>query len=107
MNTPAITRSDIVKVDSDTYTYSWVGPVRHEGSWGATKATTEDCRITLHLTDGVVPYSMELEAGDDYADIGLESDGDMVDGYDGVMSFPPQAVAMLEALGYTVDEALK
>jgi hypothetical protein len=107
MNTQAIRHSDIVKVDSNTYTYSWVGPVRHEKSWGYTKATTEECRLTLRLTDGVVPSSMELEAGEEYVDIGLEFDGDMVDGYDGVMSFPPQAVAMLEALGYTVDESLK
>lgn len=108
MNTHKITRADIVKVNDDTYTYSWTGPVRTEGSWGSTKAVETPCRLTLHLRDGITPSSMELEAGDQYADIGLESfDGDTIDGYDGVMTFPPQAVAMLEALGYTVHEDLK
>jgi hypothetical protein len=101
-------KSNIITLNTHMLQYNWTGPVRMEGSWGATKPVTVPCSLTLHLDVHNRPTFLELEAGEEYAEIGLElDDQDTVTGYDGVMSFPPQAVEMLEALGYTVDADLK
>ncbi len=100
-------QSNIDTVTTDTYTYEWKGPVRLEGLWGSTKATMEDCSLTLHVTNKGETMFMELEAGDEFAEIGLEIFDGEVQGYDGVISFPPQAVEMFDAVGIKYDPSLK
>lgn len=84
---------------------TWTGPVRHEGSWGATSPTILTCELIIHRDENNRPSCAELLVGGHYeAEIGLEYDGNMLTGYDGVMSLPPQLAELLTREGITLDE---
>jgi hypothetical protein len=70
-------------------------------SLGTHKSTME-----IWETEGGVPQMIEWDIPDleETEHIGLEIDGKLVTGYDGVFELPTEAIEMLEALGYDCSE---
>jgi hypothetical protein len=89
--------------------YKWTGPLRYEGSWGSTTAApSARFELIAYPTTGRPEY-MELDVndGEDAETIGLEYDAHgTVTGYDGVMSIPLEALALLHTLGIPFDHDL-
>lgn len=60
--------------------------------------------IHLHTRDGeTTPCCAELEAGELYAEIGLEFEGNTLTGYDGVFDCPEEVLSMIRELGFTIN----
>lgn len=90
--------------------YRWTGPLRYEGSYGSTLAApSARFELTIYPTTGGRPEFLELDVndGEDGETIGLEYDAHgTVIGYDGVMTMPREALALLHALGIHFDHDL-
>lgn len=76
-----------------------------EGSFGAYSIGEHDCEMGLWLADDRTDGFIEFCFGEEAVGIGLwfDAEGNLTD-YDGVMSFPPQAIELLERNGFTVGE---
>lgn len=84
-----------------------------EGSFGAYSIGKHDCELNLWLDENRLQGFVEFTYGQDLVDMGhvdvaevglwFNAAGELID-YDGVMSFPPQAIGLLERNGFTVGE---
>lgn len=75
-----------------------------EGSWGERSAGKHESTMELHLSKG--GYFIEWDIPDLEATetIGLEFDGKELTDYDGVMSLPREAIALIRKNGFVVGK---
>ena len=62
--------------------------------------------VTIHFSEAGHPFCAEVYSDDqrDYTDVGLEMDGQALDGYDGCYALPVQVCQLLLEHGYTISE---
>lgn len=80
-----------------TFTQNQAGHVMH---------SADGCNVVLHWQEGAtMPHCAELFSDDEseYADIGLEWEGETLSGYDGAFNLPAPIVAALMFEGFAVS----
>ena len=61
---------------------------------------------TMTLVQGKTILYIEWDVGEDedYVEIGIESDGKIVTGYDGVFELPKESIQLLQSCGFDTKE---